>query len=161
MAPSSRYAEHVMTGARKARAGISTPLCAALSSLAFTAAIVVGLGAPATPLASTSQTVLVSKCGQLGVMRPKSIVLTCGDAGLVAHHLHWQRWGGSLAVAHGEELANDCIPSCAGGHFVATPVTLHLYKRRGCPSRSHLYYRQATLIESGGHRLTQPLSCPY
>ena len=89
----------------------------------------------------SAQIVLVSKCGAVGVQRPREIVLTCGDAGLLVQHMRWSTWGGRVAIARGDQFANDCDPACVSGTFHKTRVTVHLYKRRACPGRSHLYYR--------------------
>jgi hypothetical protein len=109
---------------------------------------------------SASNSAVVSKCGSLGVKRPKAIVFACADAGLRAHKLHWPKWGGRIAIGHGVQEANDCDPSCVAGHFHTTSVTVHLDKRRSCPGRSHRYYRRATLIPASGPRSAWPLTCP-
>jgi hypothetical protein len=75
--------------------------------------------------------------------------------------MRWSAWGGRVAVAHGEQFANDCDPACVSGTFHKTAVTVHLYKRRACPGRSHLYYRDATIIDPAGHRTGEGMSCPY
>ena len=66
-----------------------------------------------------------------------------------------------MAVARGEQFANDCNPACVSGTFHKTVVTVHLYKRRACPGRSDLYYRDATIIDPAGHRTGARISCPY
>lgn len=129
-------------------------LCAALAATGF-----------ARPHAGASggsrQIVLVSKCGAIGVQRPRQLVFTCADAGLLVHHMRWSTWGGRVAVARGEQFANDCNPACVSGTYHKTAVTVHLYKRRACPGRSHLYYRDATIIDPAGHRTGRRMTCPY
>jgi hypothetical protein len=93
------------------------------------------------------------------VQRPTRIIFTCADVGAYADHLRWTKWGGQVAIGTGTFHYNDCIPFCAGGHFHRLTATVHLYKRRGCPGRSHLYYRRATLITSG-KRQAFSVPCP-
>ena len=131
--------------------------CFALSA----ALAVSGFGwADAPRTGGSSQIVVVSKCGAVGVQRPKELVFTCADAGLRVQHMHWSSWGGRVAVARGEQFANDCDPACVSGTFHRTAVIVHLYKRRGCPGRAHLYYRDATIIDAAGHRTGARVTCP-
>lgn len=109
---------------------------------------------------TATRTVLISKCGNIGVQRPRQIVFACADAGLRVEQLRWSNWGGRVAIGRGVQMANDCEPSCVAGHFHATAVTLHLYKRRFCPGRSHLYYLKATFITANGQRSPGRLGCP-
>jgi hypothetical protein len=119
------------------------------------------LGSVSAPRAETAtRIVLVSKCGNIGVQRPREIVFACADAGLKVQQLRWSAWGGRIAVGRGVQMANDCNPSCVAGHFHATPVTLHLYKRRPCPGRSRLYYLNVTFITPSGQRSGGRLGCP-
>jgi hypothetical protein len=101
---------------------------------------------PAEATGTSTRTVLVSKCGNLGVQRPKQIVFTCADAGLRVERLRWAHWGARVAVGRGIQMANVCDPSCVAGTFRATTVTLHLYKRRMCSGRTHFYYVNASII---------------
>src|SRR4051812_37555440 len=107
----------------------------------FVAMAVGALSASAVLTATTSATpgsaVLVSKCGAPGVQRPKEIIFTCGDAGLLVRSLRWSRWGGRVAVGTGVQRVKVCVPDCATGGVRSTAVTVHLYKRRACPGRSH------------------------
>jgi hypothetical protein len=50
-------------------------------------------------------------------VEPSEIVLTCADDGVRAQNLHWTSWTGAIATAVGTLTYNDCMPSCAGGHF--------------------------------------------
>jgi hypothetical protein len=131
-----------------------TVLCLVVSLCVIAGSIHAGTAKTATRI------VLVSKCGALGVQRPREIVFACADAGLRVSRLRWSTWGGRVAVGRGVQMANDCLPSCAGGHFVTTPLTLRLYQRRVCPGRSRLYYLRATFVAPNGHRTAGALGCP-
>jgi hypothetical protein len=47
--------------------------------------------------------------------RPHKMVLACGDGGLWASRLRWERWGGRRAVARGQIFVKTCDPDCATG----------------------------------------------
>ena len=46
-------------------------------------------------------------------VRPRSIIVACGDGNLQLRKLRWRSWEGSVARAVGVALANDCLPFCA------------------------------------------------
>lgn len=56
-------------------------------------------------------------------VEPSQIVLTCADYNEVLEHLHWASWTSTSATATGTLVYNDCIPSCAEGHFHNVPGT--------------------------------------
>ena len=66
-------------------------------------------------------------------MRPRAIVLACGDGNFYANHLRWTSWTQTSARATGVGHQNDCKPDCAAGHFQAYPIALRLSKVVGCP----------------------------
>lgn len=109
---------------------------------------------------SGSGTVLVSKCGAPGAQRPKEIIFYCGDTGLLVRSLRWSSWGGRVAVGTGVQWEKVCVPNCATGGVRTSAVVVHLYKRRHCPGRSHLHYRDATVIAADGRSSAQRIFCP-
>lgn len=59
----------------------------------------------------------LTDCGSgTPVVRRRSFVVFCGDAGETGEHLHWARLTHRLGVARGRAVANDCTPTCAAGH---------------------------------------------
>lgn len=138
--------------------------CARLSGVLVVAAL--GSTAAAVqagpPVAHEARTVLVSAhCGGLGVQRPKGITLACADNGLYLSRLRWRRWGGRVAVGRGILFENTCVPFCMAMSFISAPVRVHLYRRRDCPGRTHLYYTRGTIIRGDGRRERMVLSCPW
>lgn len=109
---------------------------------------------------STSRIILASQSCRDGIRRPKAIVFACADFGLSIDHLRWSSWGGRVARGHGTYRYNDCDPYCAARHFHASPAEIHLYRRRRCPGRSHLYYQDATVIPAGGAARKLFVGCP-
>jgi hypothetical protein len=46
-------------------------------------------------------------------VRPKTLIIACADAGIVAEGLTWSVWGASGASATGIITWNTCVPNCA------------------------------------------------
>lgn len=110
--------------------------------------------------ASGSEVVLATQNCRYGIRRPKQIIFFCGDGGGWANGLRWSRWGGRVATGTGSYSEKLCVPDCATGGISTTSVRIRLYRRRACPETSHLYYRRATLIDSGGRRFARTVPCP-
>ena len=54
---------------------------------------------------------------------PSAFRVTCADAGWTLADLVWTSWTSTSASATGVLVYNDCIPSCADGHFHQVPGT--------------------------------------
>jgi hypothetical protein len=67
-----------------------------------------------------------------GTVRPRSIVLACGDGNLYVTRIEWSRWTMREARGVGVGHQNDCVPDCARGHFHRYRVALRLYRVRDC-----------------------------
>jgi hypothetical protein len=80
----------------------------------------------------TEKTYVTSECSG-AAFKPKSIVLTCGDAGLVVTKLQWPQWGAT--EAHGAGLGEQkvCKPNCAAGKVAKAAMKVVLSKPRLCP----------------------------
>jgi hypothetical protein len=72
--------------------------------------------------------------GQLTV-KPRSVVLACGDGNFRLQSLQWTGWGETFAAARGIAVANDCTPNCAAGHFHSFPVLATVSGRQTCAHR--------------------------
>lgn len=107
------------------------------AGLAFT-----GLAAAAA--AQTPDATLPSKCLDQQIA-PVSVILTCGDAGIIAHDLVWSDWGGAQPSATGTASVEICDPDCATGGREEYPITLVASELRDC------YYGepQYTLVTYG------------
>jgi hypothetical protein len=66
------------------------------------------------------------------VVRPRSIVVACGDGNFYLTGIHWASWTAAKATGTGTGHQNDCTPNCAAGHFHAYPARLTLTKPRSC-----------------------------
>ncbi|HLI35939.1 MAG TPA: hypothetical protein VKV80_01170 [Streptosporangiaceae bacterium] len=77
-------------------------------------------------------------------VRPGTIVLACADGNDYLGALSWTSWTQPLASATGTQHENDCIPSCAAGHFHSYPVLVVLW--RSAPVTGHPGLRRYTMI---------------
>jgi hypothetical protein len=61
-----------------------------------------------------------------GLVRPRSIMLACGDGNFYLTRIAWTRWGIRQALGNGVGHQNDCVPDCAGGRFHTYRVSVRL-----------------------------------
>jgi hypothetical protein len=97
--------------------------------------------------------------------KPRTIILTCGDAGIWLGKLKWSHWSRTKAVGSGTFTWNNCQPTCAAGHNLSRPVNVTLSGPKRCPGRAHeAFGRGAFTFPDGGppfrfRRTT--FVCPY
>jgi hypothetical protein len=92
--------------------------------------------------------VLVSECGStFGTAKPSTIVLACGDGNAKLINLTWSTWGSSDALGRGDYDWNDCVPTCVGGTFHASPAALTL--RDVQTVRGAAYFSAVTVAFTG------------
>lgn len=61
------------------------------------------------------------------LVRPKSVIIACGDANTRLDNLKWSSWGTATAAATGQDTWNTCVPYCAASKkwdSTAATVTL-------------------------------------
>jgi hypothetical protein len=93
----------------------------------FVAAAVVGaaamlpaaLTAPASAAAAARHRAapVVLDCVNAPHVRPGYYMLACGDGNNYLTGMRWRSWTARSASASGTDVANDCLPFCAAGHF--------------------------------------------
>jgi hypothetical protein len=123
---------------------------------AGTAALGLGLGlsAASASAAGTARPVLVN-CQGHGQTTPRSYILTCADDGMYLAGLHWASWSGApgsgaAAFARGTDHENDCLPSCAQGHFHAYPALITVWRAEPWPGHhGQRYFSRVTAIFTG------------
>jgi hypothetical protein len=101
------------------------------------------IAAPAqTPASSTAaasgKRVYVSNCGKL-TYQPSSVVMACGDAGLIAESLTWSQWTSKRASATGTGVAKTCDPDCASGGVTTAPIEVRATKPRKCSNGRRVF----------------------
>lgn len=69
--------------------------------------------------------------------RPERVTTTCADFGEEVFDIKWNTWDARGAKGIGIHSVNDCLPDCADGTKVTTPVYLWL---RGTTTDGKRYY---------------------
>lgn len=82
--------------------------------------------------ASSGEGALVTAKCLKGRAEPRTVIIFCGDAGLLFSRLEWSSFGGSKAEAEGIQRAKTCDPDCASGGIESDPVTLVFSKLKPC-----------------------------
>jgi hypothetical protein len=98
-------------------------------------AVSVAVAALAVTLASASpsqKTYVTAKCSG-AAFKPKSIVLTCGDAGLIVTKVQWPQWGTKKAHGAGLGVQKVCKPNCAAGKVAKAAMKVVLSRPKLCP----------------------------
>jgi hypothetical protein len=97
--------------------------------------------------ASGSGVRVVGNCTHSQI-RPRSVILFCGDANAALTRLHWDSFGGATATAGGQYTVNDCKPDCAAGHVHSYPATATFSKPKRCPDGRRDYHRALVTFSS-------------
>jgi hypothetical protein len=101
----------------------------------------------------------------VALIRPRSILMACGDGNFFITNLRWSRWNASEAGGAGVGHQNDCTPDCARGHFHRYPVAIRLFRVVACKSRLPIFtrasYRFVGAKPPGVVRSSvEPFGCP-
>jgi hypothetical protein len=107
--------------------------------LAMLGLMAAGCSQPAKPAGPAMPHALADCLGQPQV-RPAEVDVRCADNSLVADHLRWSGWGGSVATAIGTAVINACeFTDCHTGAYQAYRVVLTVSGMVACPKGSHAY----------------------
>ncbi|MDX6636758.1 MAG: hypothetical protein QOJ01_269 [Solirubrobacterales bacterium] len=137
-----------------------------LGALAAIAVVVSLVGALSADAAGGGQVYFPSKC-MGGKVKPKLVVLGCGDFNFYVNKLDWRNWGGRRTTGRGVAHVNNCNPSCAGGTFHKYRGKLRLHKIKLCPQDDRRHYTKAVFSFRGDrpngspHRFKQPFPCSF
>jgi hypothetical protein len=101
---------------------------------------------------------VVDGCAPHGV-RPDTVILFCGDAGVILDQLKWSSFGGSKARASGRRVVKTCDPDCASGGVRTANVELVFSKRGKCQGFAGRYYRQVRARTANGTK-RYDVPCP-
>jgi len=77
---------------------------------------------------------------QEGAYRPRSVIVTCGDANFRLRKIRWRGWTRNVATGRATAMANDCTPSCVAGTFRRYKVAVRAYRPRRCPESGRYQY---------------------
>jgi hypothetical protein len=80
-------------------------------------------------------------------VEPRSITLTCADAGIVLKHMRWSTWNTPKVKGRGHVYIKSCKPNCAAGGVkkFKVKVTLLNPMPSTCGGRMLRMYRRAHL----------------
>jgi hypothetical protein len=93
----------------------------------------------ALALSATAATPLkITNCYN-AVSRPKTLVLTCGDANTALKGLSWSSFGGATAQGKGTFVTNTCEPNCASGKNVSFAVKVKATGSVSCKRGTRVY----------------------
>jgi hypothetical protein len=145
----------------KMRMSVAAAVCAGVIAVGGGGAALASSGTPASTHATASTQAAAAKapryvvlnCSLKPVVEPASYIITCADADTRVQELHWTSWTPKLASGFGTFWQNDCIPSCAGGHFYSYPSLEVLWGSgavKGHPAERR--YTKLTVIFTGKKR---------
>jgi hypothetical protein len=77
------------------------------------------------------RTLLISNCKK-AKFKPVSVIIACGDAGLVANGLTWTTWNRKMALGSGTGTIKTCVPDCASGGTKSAAIELSVSKPKTC-----------------------------
>jgi hypothetical protein len=105
--------------------------------------VVIGTAATAVGAAATAAPPKLAGCvpGSAAAVRPRKIIVACGDANFYFTKLRWSSWGPKQAVANGTATVNDCKPYCAAGHFHTYAAVVTLTRPKSCSDGALVYTR--------------------
>jgi hypothetical protein len=101
-------------------------------------------------------------------LRPRTVVVACGDGYASLIGLRWRRWGFAEATATGTARLNDCIPYCARGTYRLVRARARAYDLRYCHGARWQYARLRyeligslpSAIRGARRRVTVKFGCP-
>jgi len=79
-----------------------------------------------------------------GAVRPRSIMLACGDGNFYLTRITWTFWGMRRALGIGVGHQNDCLPDCARGHFHTYRVAVGLDRAMECAAQKVAQFTRAS-----------------
>jgi hypothetical protein len=87
-------------------------------------------------------------------VKPREVLLACGDGNAAFLVTHWVRWTRAGARAVGTAQINDCTPNCVAGHVNPYLAALVLDRPRTC--HGGLRFSRLRLIFAEAPRAGQP-----
>ena len=98
---------------------------------AIAVCVLAATGVGATTTGAATHTLVPRDCVH-EAFKPGRITIACADGNLFMTGIHWTSWGRKSAVGAGTAHINDCIPSCAMGHFRKGRARIRLSSAHFC-----------------------------
>jgi hypothetical protein len=104
------------------------------STLLVGLAVAAALSAPSfsSPRSTSALPVFAGCTGTAQPVRPRRILIACGDGSFYLTAMRWSRWTSRDALGTGTGHENDCTPDCAHGHYHAYPISVRLSAVKTC-----------------------------
>jgi hypothetical protein len=97
-------------------------------------------------------------------IRPRLILIACGDGNFYISKLRWQSWSRSGALGVGLAYRNDCRPNCARGRFHSYSISIRLSQPVICLGVQRVFTRVTysfLSVTPVGSRRTVSLQAPF
>jgi hypothetical protein len=117
-------AHQAAASVRPASRRASAPSADHRSTAARASAAAAPSSSPSPPAAAIPA--FIYGCEGQPVTEPDAYTLACADGNAGLSGLTWSTWTAASATGSGQYYQNTCVPDCAGGTFVYTPVTVTL-----------------------------------
>ena len=104
----------------------------ATAAVAIAAAAALGITLALNTIAPSSQPISTAAADiytwdcESPVQKPETIMIMCGDGGILIYKITWKTWSAKGATGTGTWGENLCDPSCAEGEVVYAPVNVSL-----------------------------------
>jgi hypothetical protein len=99
--------------------------------------------------ASAAAPLKITNCNR-SQSKPKTVVLTCGDANTALKNVSWSSFGASTAKGTGTFVTNTCEPNCAAGKNVSYPVSVVATGSKKC--KGGAVYSKLSLTFTGSKK---------
>lgn len=93
----------------------------------------------------------VIQCDGTGIVKPKEIVITCADAGVVVTGISWKKWNANKATGTGTLTWNTCLPeSCVAGIVQTYKAKVTLDGLASAPGERDVFSQMTLTFTQGG-----------
>jgi hypothetical protein len=93
----------------------------------------------------------VIQCDGKGQVKPKEIVLACGDAGIMVQDITWKKWNSNKATGTGTLRWNTCLPeTCVAGIVQTYKTKITLGGIASVPGETDVFSQMTLTFTQGG-----------
>ncbi len=117
---------------------------------------VAGLGIAASGLTFTTSATAATKpeviqCDGKGQVKPKEIVLACGDGNTFVSKITWKKWNKNKATGTGTLSWNTCLPeTCVAGIVQTYKAKITLDGLASAPGETDVFSEMTLTFTQGG-----------
>jgi hypothetical protein len=108
-----------------------------------------GLTFASTATAATKPEIIA--CDGKGQVKPKEIILACGDGNTFVSKIKWNKWNSNTATGTGTLRWNTCLPqTCAGGIVQKYKAKITLGGLASAPGETDVFSEMTLTFTQGG-----------